>query len=474
MASGGVRRRLRATMAPRLPDDVLPPPLAIPPGVLIGAHMSIAGGTWRALERGHRLGMTAVQLFVKNNNRWEGKPLGDDEGERFRAAEAAAGRPVSFAHNCYLINLASPDATLRERSIEAMVDELERCAVLGIPGLVAHPGAHLGEGEATGIAKIAASLDATYERLRGRLAARGISAGAALPEVWLETTAGQGSSIGCRFEHLRDILAAAACERHLAVCLDTCHVFAAGYDLRDAVTYDAMWGVFERTVGRGRLRAIHVNDSKKGLGSRVDRHAHLGHGMIGAEAFGLLMRDARLAAIPKVLETPKGDESVEDWRNLALLLDGLDGGDRTARIEREIARLPGHDFSAGGATEAVAKVAVAAKKTGAARKAGAKKAGAGEKAGAKKVAARQPDTKTPAAPAKPDARKPGAKKPVAKKDPAKKPAPAKKADTKKPALAKKADAKKPAAAGRAAPKRKTTTTRAPATPAATPRPRRSR
>jgi deoxyribonuclease-4 len=389
-------------MAPRIPDSDLPAPLDIPPDVLIGAHMSIAGGTWKAVERGERLGMTAIQLFVKNNNQWVGKALAEDEGEKFQAAESGGPTRHSFAHNCYLINMASGNDELRMKSIEAMLDELRRCVALGLPGLVAHPGAHVGDGEAVGVARIAAALDEIYDRL-GEQGER--------VQVWLETTAGQGSSIGCRFEHLRDIIGAANCAERLAVCLDTAHVFAAGYDIRTDATYHAMWEEFDRVIGLDRLRAVHVNDSKKDLGTRVDRHAHLGQGFIGAEAFVLLMRDERLRRIPKVLETPKGDDNVEDWRNLALLLDALDGGDRLARIERSIAKLPGHDFSS--------------VKDDATAKPGSAKNPAAKKPAARKGAAKRPAAKpatTKRSEAKKSTSKPADKKPAARTPAPKKPA----------------------------------------------------
>jgi len=293
-----------------LSEKVNLPPVAVPKGTLIGAHMSIAGGTWLAVERGAALGATVVQIFVKNNNRWEGKPLEADEGEKFQKARAAAGNPFCFAHNSYLINLGAPDEKLRLQSIDAMVDELQRCEALGLPGVVAHPGAHLGTGEEACVARIAKSLNVLFERTKNLKA-----------QVWLENTAGQGSHIGCKFEHLRDIIAQTDPKERLGVCFDTCHSLAAGYDLRTEAAWNATWNEFDRVVGFKWLRAIHVNDSKKGLGSRVDRHEELGKGAVGGEAFRLLMNDPRFAKIPKALETPKGDEGELDWDNLRFLVD---------------------------------------------------------------------------------------------------------------------------------------------------------
>lgn len=303
--------------ASALTEKVGLPPVATPPGALIGAHLSIAGGTWRAPERGQALGCSAVQLFVKSNNRWEGKALGDDEGERFRQARAAAGNLFCFAHNSYLINMASPDLATWRRSIWAMEDEIVRCAALGLPGLVAHPGAGLGSSEAEGLQRVADALDAIFEKTPN-----------APVQVWLETTCGQGSNLGWRFEHLAEIIGRVGDKSRVGVCLDTCHVFAAGYDLRDAESWANLWREFDSVIGRDWLRAIHVNDSKRGLGSRVDRHEELGKGAIGPEAFRLLMRDPSLATIPKVIETPKGDAGERDWDNLKFLVDCLGGAEK--------------------------------------------------------------------------------------------------------------------------------------------------
>ena len=284
-------------------------PLQVPKGVVLGAHMSIAGGTWKALERARALGCTAVQLFVKNNTRWEGKSFEPGEGKKFQALGAEIGNPVCFAHNTYLTNLASPDETVYRKSIVSMVNEIRRCAELGLPGIVAHPGAAGAAAESDGIRRIVEALDGIFERTKDV----GV-------QVWLETTAGQGTSIGWRFEHLAAILAACGYPDRLGVCLDTAHVFAAGYDIRTPETYLATMLEFANVVGFDWLRAVHVNDSKTDLGSRVDRHEHIGKGKIGREAFCMVMNDDRLRAIPKVIETPKGREGELDWENLGVLL----------------------------------------------------------------------------------------------------------------------------------------------------------
>lgn len=278
------------------------------PDLPLGAHQSIAGGTPRAIERGLEAGCRVVQIFVKNSNRWVGRPLERPEARAFRSAARGAKFSRVVAHTSYLINLASPVAELRRQSIGALVEEIERCRKLGIPDLVYHPGAHCGEGEIAGVARISASLDEVFDRTGG-----------ARVRILLETAAGQGSCVGHRFEHLRDILGAVRVNRRVAACFDTCHVHAAGYDIVSREGYLETIAAFDRTVGLSRLAAIHVNDSKKPRGSRVDRHEHIGHGTIGRAGFRNLMTDPRLAGIPKFLETPKDDTLVADRRNLAIL-----------------------------------------------------------------------------------------------------------------------------------------------------------
>lgn len=275
---------------------------------LLGAHMSIAGGTPLAVQRAQRVQANVMQIFVKNNNRWEGRDLTDEEVRRFRAACRDAGLRAVVAHNAYLINLASPDEQLWRRSIRAMIDELERCRRLGLSHLVSHPGAHVGSGEGRGIRRAAQAL----ERIADALPDHPV-------KIALETTAGQGTCLGHRFEHLRDILAACGARDRLAICLDTCHVFAAGYDFRTEDSYRNMMREFDLELGTDRLQVIHCNDSKCELGGRVDRHAHIGDGHIGAAGFGWLLRDPRLASVPKILETPKGKDQKEDRRNLRTL-----------------------------------------------------------------------------------------------------------------------------------------------------------
>lgn len=264
---------------------------------LLGAHMSIVGGYDQAVLRAADLGMTCVQLFTKNNNQWRAKPIGDAEAAKFVDAIAITTVQQAVAHNSYLINLASWDDALWARSIEAMVVEVRRAAKLGIVNLVAHPGAHNGHGEDAGVARIADALCRILEK----------SANTEV-RIALETTAGQGTSIGYRFEHLADIISRCDYTSRIRVCLDTCHLFAAGYPLAPRRKYSETMRRLDKTIGFDRLVAVHVNDSKKPLGSRVDRHEHIGHGCLGRDAFRLLMNDRRLKDMPLILETPKGTD----------------------------------------------------------------------------------------------------------------------------------------------------------------------
>lgn len=278
----------------------------------LGAHMSIAGGYYKALERAGSIGCTAVQLFTKNANQWAAKPIAPGDVELFRTSLDKGGYSNAdlIAHDSYLINLATPDDVLWEKSLAAFGHELDRCAMLGIPGLVTHAGAHMGSGEEVGLARIASGLDRVLSERPGQNVT-----------VLLETTAGQGTCLCYAFEHLRDVISGVSVENRprVGVCWDTCHLFAAGIDFTDEYKYERMVESFDRIVGLDRLRAIHLNDSKKGFGSRVDRHEHIGKGELGIEPFRFIMNDPRLAHLPKVLETPKGEDMAEDKENIALL-----------------------------------------------------------------------------------------------------------------------------------------------------------
>jgi deoxyribonuclease-4 len=272
--------------------------------------MSIAGGVDRAIGRGFSIGCAAIQIFTKSNNQWAARPLPEDEVLRFRAERARHGDLPVVAHDSYLINLCSPDDRLYEKSIESCLLELERCARLGIETLVVHPGGHMGQGEDFAIRRLAGAIDRIHDRVP--------RAGASIA---LETMAGQGTVIGHRFDQIARVIALTRDPDRVGVCFDTCHVFAAGYDLRTPPAYEETLRMFEGEIGLARLRAVHVNDSKRDLGSRVDRHEHIGKGFLGREAFRLLMNDARFLSVPLVLETPKDETTLqEDVENLDRLI----------------------------------------------------------------------------------------------------------------------------------------------------------
>lgn len=277
---------------------------------LFGAHMSIAGGYHLALEAAAAHGCDCVQLFTKNSNRWLAKELTDEDIRLFRKTLKKTRLRYPTAHDSYLINLASPDDGLYRRSVEAFVVEVQRAERLGLRYLVTHPGSPLEAGVEFGLRRVAQALDEVHARCPGYRV-----------QVLLEVTAGQGNSLGHRFEHLAGILAQVSESRRLGICLDTCHVFAAGYALAPEREYKATLREFDRVIGLGRLRVFHVNDSLKPLGSRVDRHAHIGQGHLGLEPFQLLVNDPRFRNRPMILETPKvgADGKDMDAANLAVL-----------------------------------------------------------------------------------------------------------------------------------------------------------
>jgi deoxyribonuclease-4 len=278
--------------------------------ILLGAHESTAGGVEKALARGQEVGCDTVQIFVKTPNRWASKALEEKKIIAFKEAVAETGIWPVFAHSLYLINLATPDDALWQKSMAALADDLERCERLELPGLVLHPGSHRGSGEDAGLARISAALDEVHARLPGY----GV-------QVWLETTAGQGDHLGYTFEQLRAMIDGVRRPERLGVCFDTAHAFAAGYELRTGLGYEATWEAFDAVLGMDRLRAIHLNDSKKDLGSRVDRHEHIGQGLLGLEPFRFLVNDNRFRGIPMTLETDKGPDLAEDKENLRVLRD---------------------------------------------------------------------------------------------------------------------------------------------------------
>ncbi len=277
---------------------------------LFGAHMSIAKGCHNALLAAKKHGCEALQLFTKNSNQWEARPLTKEETALFRDTLKETAVRSLVAHDSYLINIASPQPELYRRSVEAFIDELRRAEALGLDYLVFHPGAATDGDEEAGLTRVARALDETHRRCRGFRV-----------QALIETTAGQGRCLGHRFEHIARILERVKRPERLGVCLDTCHVFAAGYPLAPEADYRATFDEFDRVIGLRWLRVFHVNDSLKPLGSRVDRHAHIGKGCLGAEPFRLLVNDPRFRDHPMILETPKeGDDGEDlDAMNLAAL-----------------------------------------------------------------------------------------------------------------------------------------------------------
>jgi deoxyribonuclease-4 len=275
--------------------------------LLLGAHTSIAGGTHEAPPRAKAIGATAMQIFTKMANRWAERACERDECRRFKTAVAETDVTALNAHDSYLINLASPDKVLRARSLESFICELQRCKALGLASLVSHPGNFMDD-RASGVARNADAITEALTRVPGRV------------RVLLETTAGSGTALGANFEELAEIIARVPTplRRRVGVCIDTAHIFAAGYDIANA--YDDVIRKFDDVVGLERLGAMHLNDSKAPLGSRRDRHELIGEGAIGEQAFRRIMTDARLVAVPKLIETPKLDEpEITDRRMLERL-----------------------------------------------------------------------------------------------------------------------------------------------------------
>ena len=264
--------------------------------------MSISGGLSKALFRGKKRGCEVIQIFTRNPNRWISRRLSLKEIDAFDEARIETSIEPVAAHDSYLINLASPHRENREKSFHALLDEMDRAERLSIPYVVMHPGSHLGDGEKVGIKRISEALNHIFDRTSQFQV-----------KILLETTAGQGTNLGYRFEHLAEIIGQTEAEERLGVCLDTCHVFAAGYDFRDEETYRRLVRDFDATIGLNRCRLFHINDSKKGLGSRIDRHEHIGQGSIGKRGFSFFLKSPIFRDLPFLLETPKGsDESGAD------------------------------------------------------------------------------------------------------------------------------------------------------------------
>lgn len=274
-----------------------------------GAHMSISGGHALAIDRALACDMSALQIFTKNQRQWKASPIDPEAAELFRQRYKESGLKQVVAHDSYLINVGSPDPELWEKSRAALQDELVRCDQLGVPYLVAHPGAHMNEGVDAGVARIAEAINRVHLELPD---------GEAM--VLLETTAGAGTVIGRTFEELAMIIDQVDDKDRMGVCFDTCHVFAAGYEIRNEADYKKTMQSFDEVIGLERLKAFHLNDSQNALGTRKDRHADIGDGEIGLDAFGFIVNDKRFADVPGLLETPKdSDDDGSDMRNIATL-----------------------------------------------------------------------------------------------------------------------------------------------------------
>ncbi|MHA1144797.1 MAG: deoxyribonuclease IV [Candidatus Helarchaeota archaeon] len=279
----------------------------------LGAHMMITGGLWKAIERGEQINCESIQIFTKSNRSWKSKPISEEEREKFLAKKNQTTIHPIFVHASYLINLATLDEEKYKKSFDGMIDELQRAEKIGLPWVVLHPGSHLGVGIQKGMNRIAKSINGIHERTEGLKV-----------KILLENVAGQGTNIGRKFEELQGIIKKVTEADRLGICFDTCHAFAGGHDFRNEKRYEALWEEFDSIIGLDKLLAFHLNDSMGAIGSRKDRHAHIGQGKIGLNAFKLLLNDKRFKDHPGVLETPKDKEMTEDVRNLKVLRGLID------------------------------------------------------------------------------------------------------------------------------------------------------
>lgn len=276
--------------------------------MLFGAHESISGGVFTAIERGKHATCDTIQMFNKGNNQWKAKKLESEEIDKFFKAIEDTGVTASTSHTSYLINIASPDKKLNAVSCKSLKEEMERCNLLRIPNLVMHPGSHVDTGEEEGIKRISSNLNKLFDELENNSVV-----------LLLETTAGQGSHLGYNFEQIAQMIDGVEDKNHVGVCMDTCHIFAAGYPITDSKDYKATMNKFDDTVGLDKLRIIHMNDSMKEFGSKKDRHEHIGKGHIGLEGFRNIVNDKRLSKIPMILETHKEEDLKDDIENLRVL-----------------------------------------------------------------------------------------------------------------------------------------------------------
>ncbi|MBP6892263.1 deoxyribonuclease IV [Candidatus Babeliales bacterium] len=276
---------------------------------LIGAHVSISGGFDRAILRGEKIGANCIQIFTKSNRQWKSKKISDEDIAKFIAQQKNSNIKIVAAHASYLINLGSSTSSVVEKSINALIDELQRCDILKIPFLILHPGTMHDKDEEQSLLFIAKNINTVLKKAKPQHVT-----------LLLETMAGQGSTVGNKFEQLGFIFSHITQKKHVGVCVDTCHIFASGYVFDTPATYKKLWHDFDETIGLKKLKMFHINDSKKDAGSRVDRHEHIGEGMIKPAAFKLLMQDTKFKKIPKILETPKSaDEVSDDIKNIKIL-----------------------------------------------------------------------------------------------------------------------------------------------------------
>jgi len=274
--------------------------------LLLGAHISIAGGLEKAIERGESIDCTVIQIFTKSNRQWHAKPITQAQADLFKKTLKASNLESITAHASYLINIGSPKKDIEQKSIKALEQELHRCNQLDISYLVLHPGSHLTSGELSCLDRIAENINKVFKKNTGKTM------------LLLETMAGQGSAVGYLFEHIAHILRKVNDKKRIGVCFDTCHAFAAGYDMRTPKTYEALWREFGATIGLNKLKVMHINDSKRDLGTQVDRHEHIGKGKLTTEVFRLLFNDPKFFDIPKILETPK-ESLKEDAMNMGII-----------------------------------------------------------------------------------------------------------------------------------------------------------
>ena len=276
---------------------------------LVGAHVSISGGFDHAILRGEKIGANCIQIFTKSNRQWSAKKISEEDVAKFLSQQKKSTIQIVVAHASYLINLGSSTTSVVQKSIDALVEELQRCDMLKIPFLILHPGTMRNNNEQESLQEIAQNINTVLQKAKPKHVT-----------LLLETMAGQGSTVGNTFEQLATILKHVKHKKQIGICVDTCHIFASGYVFDAPATYKKLWQDFDKTIGLNKLKVFHMNDSKKNAGARVDRHEHIGKGMINPQAFKLLMQDPKFKKIPKILETPKGaDEFADDIKNIKAL-----------------------------------------------------------------------------------------------------------------------------------------------------------